>query len=218
MGKHWIRQQIRHDDVHDTFDKAVVWVQANRQAAGMAAGAAVLAVLVVSLIFFQRTAARTASWERLGLAQSYAYSGRQDASLEQLKQLAADYPTSDAAGFGELFAGDLLYQGGKFKQATEHYTKLLDRGAPKALQPVALNDLALAQESDGQPQLAVQTAQRFLETYSEHFLAPQIHACLARCLQALGQADQAKAAYQKISLQYPDTSWAAWAQSRLKGS
>ena len=65
---------------------------------------------------------------------------------------------------------------------------------------------------------AAQTAQRFLDAYGDHFLAPQVHSCLARSLESAGQAAQAKAAFQKIALQYADTSWAAWAQARLKKS
>jgi TolA-binding protein len=83
---------------------------------------------------------------------------------------------------------------------------------------VALCDLALAQEAAGKPQESAQTAQHFLDTYPDHYLAPQAHACLARSLAASGQAEQAKTALQKISLQYPGTSWADWAAAKLKGS
>jgi tetratricopeptide (TPR) repeat protein len=218
MGKHWAREQIRHDEVHDTVDKAMSWIQENRQTAGTAAAVVVVVALVAAVVARQRFSSRAAAWDRLSVAQSLAYSGRADASLEQLKQLETEQSGSAAAAFGELFAGDVLYERGDYKSAVEHYNKLLERGTPKALQPLALNGLALSQESLGQPQQAVASAQRFLEAYGDHYLAPQAHACLARSLQAMGQADQAKAAYQKISLQYPDTSFAALAQAQLKGS
>lgn len=218
MGKQWVRQQVRHDELHDVIDKAILWAASNRQKTIAAVGIVTAVVLVASLAAYHTRSNRADAWERLGLAQSLAYGGRADAASDQLKKLEAEHPSSDAAGFGTVFAGDLQYQQGQYKEAAAKYTAVLERGQPKTLQPVALSDLALSQEAAGQYQAAVQTAQRLLEGYPEHFLAPQAHACLARCLQASGHADQAKAAYQKIALQYPDTTWAAWAQSRLKSS
>jgi TolA-binding protein len=44
-----------------------------------------------------------------------------------------------------------------------------------------------------------------------------VHASLARCLSALGQADKAKNAFERISFLYPDSAWAQWAKSKTKG-
>ena len=218
MSKQWVRQQVRHDELHVVIDKAILWAAANRQKTVTAVGIVVAMVLVASLAAYHARSTRADAWERLGLAQNLAYGGRADAAAEQRKKLEAEHPATDAAGFGAVFAGDLHYQKGQYKEASEKYATVLEQGLPKTLQPVALSALALSQEAAGQYQTAVQTAQRLLEGYPEHFLAPQTHACLARSLQASGHADQAKAAYQKIALQYPDTAWAAWAQSRLKSS
>ncbi len=218
MGKQWVRQQIRHDEMHDFVDKGLLWIEKNRQTAATAGAAIAVIVIVLVLTYSHARSTRAAAWDRLGLAQSYAYSGVPQAALAQIDQLKRDHPNSDATGFGTVFAGDILFQKGQYAEAAAEYTKIVERGLPKPLQPVALADLAIAQEAGGQSQQALSTAQRFLDTYPDHFLAPQVHACLARSLAAAGQKDQAKAAYQKISLQYPDTSWAAWAQAQLKGS
>ena len=219
MAKQWVRQhQVQRDEVQDLLDQGVEWVLRNRQTSATAAGIAAAVILVASLAAYRTRTVRNESWERLGVAESLAYSGRAESALDQLKQLVAEQPSSDAAGYAAVFAGDLQFQHAQYKDAADNYLKVLERSTPKILQPVALTDLAIAQEAEGQPKEAAQTAQRFLETYPDHFLAPQAHACLARALAASGQAEQARAALQKIVLQYPDTTWAAWAQSRLKGS
>lgn len=218
MGKHWARQQVRQDEVKDSVDHAMHWVATNRQKALTIGGSIAGALLLVGLVVWQRGAAASSAWERLSFAQSLAYAGKADESMSQLNKLAEEQPGSDAAKYAGVFAGDMMFQQGKSKEAAAQYQKMLDGGLPKTLEPVTLNDLAIAQEAGGQPQLAVQAAQRFLDAYPDHFLAPQVHACLARSLQALGQAEQAKAAFQKIALQYPETSWAGWAQAKLKGS
>lgn len=219
MAKGWVKQhQVQHDELTDFMESAVVWASKNRQTALTALGAAAALIVVVGLLAYRSKSARSESWERLGVAESLAYAGRGEASLEQLQKLTAEQPGSDAAAWGQVFQGDLEYQQGKYPDAAASYLKVVERGTPKALHPVALCDLALAQEAGGKAQDAAQTAQRFLDTYPDHFLAPQAHACLARSLAAAGQAEQAKTALQKISLQYPGTSWAEWAQSKLKGS
>lgn len=218
MGKQWVRQQIRHDEMHDIVDKSLVWIEKNRQTAATAGAVIAVAVIILVLTYSHARNSRAQAWDRLSLAQSYAYSGVPQAALAQIDQLERDHPNSDAAGYARVFAGDVEYQRGNYQQAEQDYTKIIERGLPKAAQPVALADLAITQEAAGQAQQAVQTAQRFLDAYPDHYLAPQVHSCLARSLAAVGQKDQAKAAFQKISLQYPDTSWAVWAQSQLKGS
>ena len=219
MAKQWVRQhQVQRDEVQDFLDNGVEWVLRNRQTAAAVAGSVAAVILIASVVVYRTRASRNETWERLGMAESLAYSGRGDAAMDQLKQLSSEQPASDAAAYGAVFTGDLQFQKGQYKEAGDNYLKVVERATPKPLHPVALTDLAFAQEAAGQPKEAAQTAQRFLETYPDHFLAPQAHALLARALLATGQNEPAKAALQKIVLQYPDTTWAAWAQSRLKGS
>lgn len=217
MAKQWVRQhEVQRDEVQDFMERSVLWVEKNRQTA-MTAAAVTLGVLLLGGLFaFQARSSRNRAWERLGMAESLAYSGRPDQAQEQLKQLRDEQSGSAAAGFGGVFAGDLAYQKGDYKEAAQAYLQVVERGTPPAVQPLALSNLALSQEASGQAKEAVVTAQRFLETYPDHFLAPQAHAALARAQAAAGMGEQARSTLQKIALQYPDTSWGAWAQSRLK--
>lgn len=215
MAKQWIKQQVKRNELQEYVDRGALWALGNRQTVLMAAGG-VLAVLVIAGMFlYKNSSGQTAAWDRLSVAQGYAYGGQADASLEQIKGLETEHTGAKASGFGQLFAGDIYFQRGSYKETTETYSKILERGEPRALVPYALSGTALAQESAGQCGESAATSQKFLDTYSDHLLAPQVHASLARCLNNLGQTDQAKTTYQKITLQYPDTYWARWAQARL---
>jgi len=180
------------------------------------AGAAVAAFvfLAAGLAVRKYLQTREAAWERLAIAQSLAYQGQDVLALNQIRSLEAGFGKAPAVGFGLLFSGDVLYQKGKYAEASELYKKVLDRGEPRSLMPFALSDLALSQEAGGNCNEAVSTTQRFLDSYQDHFLAPQVHASLARCLDALGQKDKAKAAYERMGLLYPETYWSRWAQAR----
>lgn len=216
MGKHWARQQVRRNEVQDAVEKSVDWVQTNRQAAGGAALAVAAAVVIGGLAMFRTKSNREAAWEKLALAHALAYTGRTDQALTQVKEISESYGSTAAAGYALKFGGDVLFPRGQYKEAIEYYNKVLERGEPAALMPIALSDLASSQLAAGQPAEAAKTAERFLASHAEHFLAPQTHTLLARSLAAQGQAEAAKAAYQKIALQYPDTGYAAEAQQCAK--
>lgn len=215
MAKQWIKDQVRRNEYQDFIGRSLHWILDNRQQALIGFGAAAGSILLVVGLLYRYNEGQKTAWERLSVAQGYAYSGQTDASLKLLKELTSDYGGSKAAGFGLLFAGDIMYRQGSYKEAVDYYSKVIERENPKAALPIALADTAIAQEAAGQFAQAAAAAQRFLDTYSDHFLAPQVHASLARCLQAQGQSDAAKAALQKISLQYPDTPWSNWAQQKL---
>jgi tetratricopeptide (TPR) repeat protein len=216
MGKQWVRAQVKRNELQDAVDRILFWVAANRQTAGIAAGAVAVVLLFAGLFLYSHRAKQNAAWDELSVANGLAYSGQTDAALKKVEEISAAYPGAAASGYGLLFAGDLLFHRDRYADSVRYYQQLVDRGQPQVLQPFALGGLALAQEASKQCAEAVKTAERFLGTYSDHFLAPQVHTSLARCETALGQRDTAKSTLQRIALQYPETSWAAWAQDRLK--
>lgn len=215
MAKQWVKQQVRRNELQDVVDSGLKWTLQNKQTAMTALGALAATILAAGGLFYRNKSIQAAAWDKLAIAEGYAYTGRVDMSMQQLKELGNEYSGSKAGSLGSLLAGDILYRQGSYKEASEIYSKLMERGDPK-IQPLALADLAMAQEASGQFAQATASAQRFLDAYSDHFMAPQVHACLGRSFQAAGQGDQAKQAFQKMVLQYPDTPWAAWAQTRLQ--
>ena len=216
MSKQWAKEQVKRNELQDAVERAAEWTAENRQTAGLIACGALVAVLVVLGLIYSVSSRRDAAWERYGMAIAQAYAGRPEQALEQVKSLAADAPSSPATAHALLLAGDIQFSRAKYAEAISAFEAALSDG-PRALHPYALSNLALTHESAKQNERAIETARRFLDTYPDHFLAPQVHAALARSLQAAGQSEQARAALQKIAIQYGDSSWAAWAQSKIKG-
>ena len=81
---------------------------------------------------------------------------------------------------------------------------------------IKLLTLDKALEAAGKPTECAASAQSFLDAHADHFLGAQVYETMARCQVAAGQAEAARATWQKISLQYPETPWAARANSRLQ--
>lgn len=215
MGKQWVREQIRHDEVQEAAFKGAHWLSKNRTNAGIVAGAVAALLLGSGLFLYSRNARENAAWEKLALAQAQFYSGNAEAAAKQASEAGAEFAGTSAAAYSLLFAGDVHYIRSAFQQSAAEYAKVLAQGKPEPALPLAQGGTALALEADLKFQQAAAAADAYLQAYPDHFLAPQVHAVLARCQMALGQAEAARASLQKIALQYPETSWAAWAKTKL---
>ena len=216
MGKQWVRGQVKRDEVQNAVNSAIRWVNENRQTAGITAASAAGLILFGGIFLYSCHVKQNTAWNTFSMANGYAYLGQPDIAIQKVEELDTQYPSSPASGHALLFAGDILYSKGQFPQSAKFYDRLLDKGQPEQLLPFALAGLSAAQEAQKLYPEAGRTAERFLAAYPDHFLAPQVHAALARCQATMGQVDASKTTLQKIALQYPDTSWAGWAQERLK--
>lgn len=213
MGKQWVRQEIKRNELADRFESVATTVQANRQTALIVA-VAVLALLVVGgFTWAHLSKARNEAWEKLAIAESLAYQNQTKTAQEQLLPVIAG--RSAPAAYAQLFAGDLHFKNGQYKEAAAAYQKLVDRQGPKTVLPIAMADLGLALEASGDSAGAIEAIQRYLDRYQEHFMAPQAQAAMVRCYLALGKPEQAKETLNRIVLLYQDTYWAQWAKERL---
>ena len=213
MGKQWARQQSNRNEIAEGVGTAVGWIAANRTLAQGLAGGALAALILAGLAWARLSIVRREAWEKLAIAQSYAYQGQMQPAQEQLKALMEG--SGMASEFAALFAGDLEFKQAHYKEAAQVYQRVVDRGGPKNILPMAMADLGLSQEAAGDCKASVEVNQRFVDTYQDHFLAPQTHASLARCLYLLGQSQQAKSTLDRMVLLYPDSYWAQWAKERL---
>jgi len=216
MGTQWVRAQVKRNEMQDAVDSILRWVSQNRQTAAISAAAAAGVIVFAGILLYSYRSKQAAAWDDFAVAAGTAYQGQTEAALKKIDELNARYPSSAASGYGLLFAGDLLYHRDRYPESLKYYKLLVDRGQPRVLAPFALGAQTVAMEAEGKCSEAVPAGEKFLAAFPDHFLAPQVHASVARCQTSLGQTDTAKITLRKISLQYPDTSWAAWAQDRLK--
>ncbi|OIO07733.1 MAG: hypothetical protein AUJ52_09510 [Elusimicrobia bacterium CG1_02_63_36] len=214
MGKRWARQQAKENELAKVVDRGAFWLRMHPQQATWTALGVVAALLVGVGFYTRQQASREDAWSKLAVATSYAYMGRVPEAISQVEQLGAEHAASPAAQFGLLLTGDVLYDKGDFQAAAESYKKVADRNTDAHLRPLALAGLALSREAGGDCTGAAGDSQSFLEGYQDHFLAPQVHASMARCLIALGERDKAKSAFERMEFLYPNSYWSEWAKAR----
>jgi len=215
MSKQWVKDQVHRNEIAVLLERVWAWALSHREAAlGLGLTLLVGLFLAVYSVARYQDLERTA-WERLAIAQSYAFAGQGKAALDQLRALEEQFPRTRAARFGKLFQGDLLYQSGSYKEAIEAYQRCLDMG-DSGLEAFALSGIAFAEEAAGHYDKAVEAAQRFLSSHPDHFLAPHVHAGIARSYISLGKSSEARATLEKTALLYPETFWAQWAQNQIQ--
>lgn len=217
--KHWAtKSEAAKDEVKDFVEEMVDWVIVRRREAAWTVGGVAAAALIAGLFLYARQSRINAAWDKLSQAELFAYSGRVPEAQALLTQVGQDTGASrSAAAFADMMQGDLSYPHAEYDKAVTAYDKAAAE-APDVLRPYALADKVLTLQAAGKAAECAAAAQSFLESNPEHLMAAQVHAALARSQMALGQADAAKVTLQRISLQYPNTPWAAWASARLQTS
>ncbi len=194
-------------------DKALNWIKNNRETFIGSAVILLAAVIFAVYFFMHYRALRDTAWKNLFMAQQIGFSGNIAQAEEQLAAVETSYGNTSAAPYATLTKGDFFFAQNKFKEAEAEYAKLAAKGGD--LSPFAVYSLGKCKEA--QRDLAGAQAQYsdFLSKTPEHFMAPEVHASLARVQELSGAKDLAKTTYEKIALLYPETSWAAIAKARL---
>ncbi len=194
------------------MDSTINWIKNNRETF-IGSVVILLAVAVFSVYFLVHyRGLRDTAWKTLFIAQQQAGGGNFPQAIQQLEAIESSYGSTSAAPYATLFKGDMLYAQGKFKEAAAEYSKLMNS---KELAPFAIYNAGKCKESEGDLAGAQVQYSDFLLKYPEHFVAPEVHASLARTQELSGNADLAKTTYEKIVLLYPETSWAMQAKAKL---
>jgi tetratricopeptide (TPR) repeat protein len=214
--KHWASQQTsKQDEVRDFVAKGLELALKHRKEVGLALGGLIVLGALVGFFVYSRNANANEAWDKLAMAEAYSYYGRPKEAGDALAEVAAQNASPAAAGLASMMQGSLSRAKGEHDAALASFTRAAET-APESLKPFALAEKVSELEAAGKPADCTAAAQSFLDANPDHFLGPQVHETMARCQSTSGQADAARATWQKIALQYPDTPWAARANARLQ--
>ncbi len=210
----WIHSEDTVVEPH-RFERILGWIKNNRETF-IGSAVILLALVLFSVYFFVHYRdLRDTAWKNLFIAQQIGYAGNIPQAQEQLKAIVSSYGNTTAAPYATITQGDILFAQGKFKEAGDEYAKLAAGNSDLA--PFALYSLGKCREAAGDFTGAQAQYSEFLSRNPDHFMAPEVHASLARTQELAGAKDLAKATYEKIVLLYPDTSWAMQAKAKLEG-
>lgn len=216
--KHWAsRQPAKQDEVRDLFVSGFEWAMKRKREVAIGLGAAAVLGVLIGLMVYSRAARENEAWDKLAMAEAYSYYGRPKEAAEALSEVASQTASPAAAGLAGLMEGELKQRANDHAGALASFAKAAE-AAPETLKPFAAAENISALEAAGKGAECAAAAQSFLDQRADHFLAPSVQETLARCQLASGQPEAARATWQKIALQYPETPWAARANARLQPS
>lgn len=214
--KHWATQQeAKKDEVRDFFGRALDQAVKHRREVGMAAAAVAVLGVLIGFGIYSRGVNENEAWDKLSMAEAYSYYGRPAEAATALSELTEQNASRAAASLAGMMQGELKQAEGAHDAALQSFSRAAET-APEPLKPFAAAERVSALEFAGKHGECIVAAQSFVDANADHFLAPQVQETLARCQTAAGQLDAARATWQKISLQYPDTPWAVRANARLQ--
>ncbi len=214
--KHWATNQFsKQDEVRDFIAKGFDLALTRRKEVGLALGAAAILGLLIVFFIYSRIAKENRAWDNISLAEVYAGQGRLKEAFAALAEVSAQGASSVVVSLAGMMEGELKQAQGEHSAALASFTRAAE-AASEQMKPFAQASKISALEAAGKPADCVAAAQSFLDINADHFLGPQVQEMMARCQLATGQADAARATWQKISLQYRDTPWAARANAQLQ--
>jgi TolA-binding protein len=137
------------------------------------------------------------------------------AAINNYRKLAQDYPHSGVAPLAFFRAGKLLHQTGKLDEALQTLDDVIKSYPKAAITPAAEEAKACVLEDKVQFAEAQALHEKVAQS-GPKYMAPECYLNAARCAELTKNAPQAKEFYQKTISLAPGTSWAQFAEERLK--
>ncbi len=135
-------------------------------------------------------------------------------AIDEYKKLLESASAGKATPWVLYQLGNTLFTAKKYDEAADHYKKFLEDYKTHPLVPMVRQSLAYTYEEKGQFNEAIQYLKGNAPTDNPYFLA-QENWDIGRCLEKLGEVEQAKKAYQETVKLAPQSQWGGLAQFRL---
>lgn len=193
---------------------SVRWIADHQERFWTAVGAVALTLVVVVFTINQRAKMQEDAWTQLGIAQGQLFQGNTKDAIASLDSWEARFSGSRAADYARFMRADLLAKTTQYAEAAAIYADLAARAQPDVLRPLALAAQVTAEDLAGRTAEAQAAAQRFMDTYPDHYMAAPILFEQARLADKTRDAAAAAALYDRITVLYPQSPWAELAKRR----
>lgn len=154
------------------------------------------------------------SWGLYYAAQVNLLTQGEAEGFGMLDVLNEKFPGTNAALYGQLLKGDLLFAQDNFAQAADVYKPLTNAKNPYVM-TVAYLSLADAQQAMKDYAASAETADKFIKNNPKSFALPQAYQTLALSQELAGRKDAAVETYKHILESYTKTYYGAFAKDKL---
>jgi len=213
---------MSHDKEHSPHPEELLKQQAKQQQEvkevlvffqKYAKPAAIAVVLICSFILVNQLF----KTQRLNKEAAADAALEQAQSAEDLQAIVDQYGSTPSAPLALMELAKNKFNAGAIDEAEALFNSFLKEYNEHSLAYQAELNLIACTEARGQLNDA---QQQYTELAKKHsgcaFVAPLAYMGKARCLEELGQTDEAKLVYEDIIVNYPDSTWAQTANSNLR--
>ncbi|MEW6040285.1 MAG: tetratricopeptide repeat protein [Elusimicrobiota bacterium] len=176
--------------------------------------AGILILSVALVIYFINSYSQTKKgyWEKISMAQGYAFQGMTNQSIQILDDVIIKYSNSEIAQHARLSKANISFDTKNYNLAAKVYQEVINTGKQKSIIPFAYIGLGQSKENLMDFQGAETVYKEAIEKFPEHFIAPRIYDSLARVYLLMNKLDEAKLVYERLVTLYPGTYWSSIAQ------
>ncbi len=207
-------QTVLQPQQHGIIDKAIISFNTNKKVVLIIAAAVLVAAAGYTAYNHSKKQAYQDQWSKLfGAELSFVSSKEQ--SLTPLENFVSANPKTGATVYAKLTLGNAYYQMQDYAKAKDYFNQV---SASDNKELAALADVsAIACDLASKDYAATITlSDAFAAKYPTHFALAQVLQYKALAQELAGNAKEAKENYTKITMQYPNTYYSAFADLRLK--
>lgn len=208
------RSHLKENILATKLEGVASWIEANRPKVLTALGVSLALVLIASVLILRQKEQKDLTWTRLAQAQAYMGQKQWDGA----KQILNDLKTSSRGPlvfYTYYYLAEIAINEGQTDEAIQLYSEVVSRAGKNPLAPLALSALGSAYEQKRDYSSATQTYSRFLEQYSNHFLAARLQLALGRVQLLNGDKESAKKSLGQLIDLYPNSEWAKTARQLM---
>jgi TolA-binding protein len=211
------KREIKEDSLVTAYFKTQQWLHKNGDRMLMAAGAVVVILAVVFFVGRSKRSSEAAAAGKLGTAEFAYFSGQMsDQAIKELQAVVDGFSGTKAAGIAAFDLANAYFMQKNYMAAEKYYRLIVDDYHDDPMVSASsLSGLAACKESQNQFAEAAKLYIKAQEKYPKQFTASQALVDAARCFTHAGDAFGAKAAYQTIIDDYPDSPVASAAKTRM---
>jgi len=200
------KKQLKEDKLVTFYFKASSWLQDHTRV--LTLGLAALVVVIVGATLYgnsRRSSEQAASVELARATRAYESKDYQNA-LTLLSNLVDSHGSTRSGKLGRLYLGQTFLLTNDYDNAQLHFEKFISSYKDESyLTAAAMKGVAACLEQKGDYAGAADYYQRAVKKYPKSILAPQLLLRAARCHALTDQRDQARALYDRIVADYPES-------------
>jgi tetratricopeptide (TPR) repeat protein len=214
--KHISKEDLHKDWLNEKAEQFIKWVKNNKHCF-LSWVLFVLLVIGATYYFINKKHAKEIkAWENLYKAQLYLQKGEIQNYEKSLQSLKEKFPNQSATNFAMLDEASRDYRKKNYEKSIEIYNKIISKNSKKnPIIAFAYLDLAHAYQASENHKKTIDTCKRFLDEEKDHVLSPEVYMIMARSQEELGQNQQAKETYEKVSNLYPGSYWGEIARNKV---